>query len=95
MKELNEIDKSYYLSMKNKKRFIDTMLLMEMLYETYCYSGDEYNNMNCNKLLREMIKIKSYTKRELDLIKQHAVRLLKIKYNISVNNIDSLKFSKL
>ena len=94
MKELNEIDKSYYLAMKNKKKYMDTMLLMEMLYETYCYSGDEYNNMNCDKLLRKMIKIKSYTKREIDLIKQNAIRLLKIKYEVSINNTELLEFNR-
>ena len=94
MKELNEIDKSYYLAMKNKKKYMDTMLLMEMLYETYCYSGDEYNNMNCDKLLRKMIKINSYNKREIDLIKQNAIRLLKIKYEVSINNTELLEFNR-
>ena len=94
MKELNEIYKSYYLAMKNKKKYMDTMLLMEMLYETYCYSGDGYNNMNCDKLLRKMIKIKSYTKREIDLIKQNAIRLLKIKYEVSINNTELLEFNR-
>lgn len=94
MEKLSAIDKSYYRSMNNKKRYIDTMLLMELLHDTYCYSGNKYNNMNCDKLLNQMIKVKGYTIRELDLIKQHAVRLLKIKYDVTVNSIEPLEFNK-
>ena len=88
------IDKSYFLSMNKKKRYMDSMLLMELLYQTYCYSGNEYDNMSCDKLLKKMIKIKSYTMRDLNLIKQHAVRLLKIKYNVNVSSIEPLVFNK-
>lgn len=96
--KLNEvitpIDKQYFLKMHEERKFVDTCLLTELLVQTYYYSANEYNNMNCDKLIDVMKKPEPYSKREIDLIKQNAIKLLAVKYNVKVDSIEPLKFRK-
>jgi hypothetical protein len=50
--------------------------------------------MDCDKLFNVMKKPEPYSKIEIDLIKQNAIKLLAIKYNVKVDSIKPLEFRR-
>ena len=91
---ITPMDKSYFIKMHNERKYFDTCLLTELLIQTYYYSGNKYNDMDCDKLFNVMKKPEPYSKIEIDLIKQNAIKLLAIKYNVKVDSIKPLEFRK-
>lgn len=61
-------------------------LLAHLLLLNYQFSNNKYHNISANEIFKNLHKIK-YSKKDLEQIKNNAIALLDIKYNIRVNNL--------
>ena len=91
-KGLNAIDKQYYNKLHKERKYSDILLLVELLAQTYYYSGNYYNNVNVSDLIKEIEQKENYTNHEKDLMTQNAIKILKIKYNINIYSTKPLIF---
>ena len=88
------IDELFSRDEKRIKKFYDTELLANLLLLNYEFSNNKYHNVNASDIINNLHKVK-YSKNDLEQIKNNAIALLKIKYNIKVKNFETLDFEKL
>ena len=93
-KELDGLDKIYYKEMKDEIKYSDTLLLCELLARTYYNSGNKYCVVTMNDLIKFVKDKIKYTNNEQSIIIQNAIKILKIKHNIVVENYEHLKFKE-
>lgn len=87
------IDELFLRDEKKIKKLYDTELLARLLLLNYEFSNNKYHNVNASDILNNLHKVK-YSKKDLVQIKNNAIALLKIKYNIGVKNFETLEFEK-
>lgn len=87
------IDELFLRDEKRIKKLYDTELLARLLLLNYEFSNNKYHNVNASDILNNLHKVK-YSKKDLVQIKNNAIALLKIKYNIGVKNFETLEFEK-
>lgn len=88
------IDELFSRDEKRIKKLYDTELLAKLLLLNYEFSNSKYHNVNATDILNNLHKVK-YSKKDLEQIKNNAIALLNIKYNIKVNDLESLNFEKI
>ena len=76
---------------KRIKRLYKTALLAELLYFNYEYSSNKHDGITESDIFNS-IKTDDFSNKELEKIKNDAIRLLKIKYNINVVDYEKLNF---
>lgn len=87
------IDELFLRDEKRIKKLYDTELLARLLLLNYEFLNNKYHNITASNILNDLHKVK-YSKNELEQIKNNAIALLKIKYNIEVKNFETLEFEK-
>lgn len=88
------IDELFSRDEKRIKKLYDTELLANLLLLNYQFSNNKYHNVNASDILNNLHKIK-YSKNDLEQIKNNAIALLDIKYNIKVKDYETLDFEKI
>ena len=88
------IDELFSRDEKRIKKLYDTEILAKLLLLNYEFSNNKYHNVNATDILNNLHKVK-YSKKDLEQIKNNAIALLDIKYNIKVNDLESLNFEKI
>ena len=88
------IDELFLRDEKRIKKLYDTELLAHLLFLNYQFSNSKYHNISASDIFNNLHKVK-YTKEDLEQIKNDASILLRIKYNIKINNFDKLDFEKI
>ena len=88
------MDKLFLRDEKIIKKLYDTELLAHLLLLNYQFSNYKYHNISASEIFKNLHKIK-YSKKDLEQIKNNAIALLDIKYNIRVNNLETLDFYNL
>lgn len=88
------IDELFSRDEKRIKKLYDTELFANLLLLNYQFSNSKYHNVNATDILNNLHKVK-YSKKDLEQIKNNAIALLEIKYNIKVKNFKTLDFEKL
>ena len=88
------IDELFLRDEKRIKKLYDTELLAHLLFLNYQFSNSKYHNISASDIFNNLHKAK-YTKEDLEQIKNDASILLRIKYNIKINNFDKLDFEKI
>ena len=78
------IDELFLRDEKRIKKLYDTELLANLLLLNYQFSNNKYHNATASDVLTNLHKVK-YSKKDLEQIKNNAIALLEIKYNIKVN----------
>lgn len=81
----NKEDKIYYEEEKNIRKYFDTQLLSELLFINSKHPTSEYHTNNIEHIYNTLFDSIVYTYDELKEIRQNALALLKIKYNISID----------
>lgn len=76
---------------KRIKRLYKTALLAELLYFNYEYSSNKHDGITESDIFNS-IKTDDFSNKELEKIKNDAISLLKIKYNINVVDYEKLNF---
>ena len=80
---------------KRTRKLYDTELLTELLLLNYEFSNYKYLGVTGTNIFNNLHKKIKYSNEELEEIKNNAIALLKIKYNIKVKNFETLDFEKL
>lgn len=88
------IDELFSRDEKRIKKLYDTELLARLLLLNYEFSNNKYHNVKANNIMDNLHKVK-YSKKDLEQIKNNAIALLEIKYNVKVKNFETLDFEKL
>ncbi len=88
------IDDLFLRDEKRIKKLYDTELLAHLLLLNYQFSNSKYHNISASDIFNNLHKVK-YTKEDLEQIKNDAIALLEIKYNIRIKNFETLDFDKL
>lgn len=88
------IDELFLRDEKRIKELYDTELLANLLLLNYQFSNNKYHNATASDVLTNLHKVK-YSKKDLEQIKNNAIALLEIKYNIKVKDFETLDFVKL
>ena len=85
-------EKLYKRNTKRRFSFLYTELITEMLLEKY-YGIFEKETKE--SILNEVVGLRYFTKKEIDNIFNNAIKLLEIKYNLQVIDLNPIKFEKL
>lgn len=85
------MDKLFLRDEKRIKKLYDTELLAHLLLLNYQFSNYK---LSASEIFKSLHKIR-YSKKDLEQIKNNAIALLDIKYNIRVNNLETLDFYNL
>lgn len=88
------IDELFSRDEKRIKKLYDTELLAKLLLLNFEFSNNKYYNITASDIINNLHKVK-YSKNDLEQIKNNAIALLKIKYNIEVKNFETLEFEKI
>lgn len=88
------MDKLFLRDEKRIKKLYDTELLAHLLLLNYQFSNNKYHNISASEIFKNLHRVK-YSKKDLEQIKNNAIALLDIKYNIRVNNLETLDFYNL
>lgn len=84
--EETEVDKIYYEEEKKIRKYFDTQLLSELLYINTKYPNSGYYCEKKEYLYDTIFDTVVYTDEELTEIRNNAIQLLKIKYNINADD---------
>lgn len=88
------LDKLFLKNEHEIKKYYDTELLANLLLLNYEFSNNKYLGITSDDIFRNIHKT-IYSKSEIKEIKDNAVILLKIKYNIKVNDLETLDFESI
>lgn len=88
------MDKLFLRDEKRIKKLYDTELLAHLLLLNYQFLNNKYHNISANEIFKNLHRVK-YSKKDLEQIKNNAIVLLDIKYNIRVNNLEKLDFESI
>lgn len=86
------MDDIYKRDTKIKFIFLYTELITEILLSKYECG---YNNETKESILNEIIGLKYFTKKEINIIFNKAIKLLEIKYNIQIINLNPIEFKNI
>ena len=87
------IDEVFLRDEKRTKKLYDTELLAKLLLLHFEFSHNKHLGSTDTDVFNNMHDVK-YSKSEIQEIKNNAIRLLKIKYNVEVNDFEELNFKK-
>ena len=88
------MDKLFLRDEKRIKKLYDTELLAHLLLLNYQFLNNKYHNISASEIFKNLHRVK-YSKEYLEQIKNNAIVLLDIKYNIRVNNLEKLDFESI
>lgn len=88
------LDELFIRDEKRAKKLYDTELLAKLLLINFEFSNQKYLGTTATDIYNNLHKIK-YTSNDIEEIKTNAIMLLKIKYNIKVNDLEKLDFEKI
>lgn len=88
------MDKLFLRDEKRIKKLYDTELLAHLLLLNYQFLNNKYHNISASEIFKNLHRVK-YSKKDLEQIKNNAIVLLNIKYNIRVNNLEKLDFESI
>ena len=88
------MDKLFLRDEKRIKKLYDTELLAHLLLLNYQFLNNKYHNISVSEIFKNLHRVK-YSKKDLEQIKNNAIVLLDIKYNIRVNNLEKLDFESI
>lgn len=88
------MDKLFLRDEKRIKKLYDTELLAYLLLLNYQFLNNKYHNISASEIFKNLHRVK-YSKKDLEQIKNNAIALLDIKYNIRVNNLEKLDFESI
>lgn len=86
------MDEVYKKDTRRSFKYLYTEIITEMLLSKYYCSYEDETKEN---ILSEVIGLKYFTKKEIDIIFDNAIKLLEIKYNIQVINLVPIEFKNL
>lgn len=87
------IDELFLRDEKRTKKLYDTELLAKLLLLNFEFSNNKYHGTTATDVFNNMHNVK-YSKKDIQDIKNNAIKLLKIKYNIDVIKFEELDFTK-
>ena len=87
------IDELFLRDEKRTKKLYDTELLAKLLLLNFESSNNKYLGITATDVFNSMHDVK-YSKSEIQEIKNNAIKLLKIKYNVDVIDFEELNFKK-
>lgn len=88
------MDKLFLRDEKRIKKLYDIELLAHLLLLNYQFLNNKYHNISVSEIFKNLHRVK-YSKKDLEQIKNNAIVLLDIKYNIRVNNLEKLDFESI
>ena len=88
------MDKLFLRDEKRIKKLYDTELLAHLLLLNYQFLNNKYHYISASEIFKNLHRVK-YSKKDLEQIKNNAIVLLDIKYNIRVNNLEKLDFESI
>lgn len=88
------MDKLFLRDEKRIKKLYDTEMLAHLLLLNYQILNNKYHNISASEIFKNLHRVK-YSKKDLEQIKNNAIVLLDIKYNIRVNNLEKLDFESI
>ena len=88
------IDELFLRDEKRTKKLYDTELLAKLLLLNFEFSNNKYLGTTATDVFNNMHNVE-YSKKDLEQIKNNAIALLDIKYNIKVKNFETLDFEKI
>lgn len=88
------MDKLFLRDEKRIKKLYDTELLAHLLLLNCQFLNNKYHNISASEIFKNLHRVK-YSKKDLEQIKNNAIVLLDIKYNIRVNNLEKLDFESI
>ena len=88
------LDKLFLKNEHEIKKYYDTELLAHLLLLNYQFLNNKYHNISASEIFKNLHRVK-YSKKDLEQIKNNAIVLLDIKYNIRVNNLEKLDFESI